>query len=163
MNESIAQLIRALLSDIEDSKSLKDHGCGPHILHDLLVAYQTLAGYQKQLPPLTLVSTGSELKEAIGRLDPDQAMVLLVRYAKQKHDSHEDAPPQSGAPAPPETATMQTQIYVLAIALALFVLLSITVVVLAVLVHLEIVTLDAVMRDMLETLRDALKALSGLD
>ncbi|MGF6604352.1 putative component of type VI protein secretion system [Paraburkholderia sp. GAS448] len=163
MNEGIAQLITAILSDIEDSKRLKDHGCGPHTLHDLLVAYQTLAGYQKQLPPLTLESTGSELKEAIDRLEPDQAMVLLVRYAQRKDDAREDARPDSGASAPPQTTGMQTQIYVLAIALALFVLMGIAVAVLAVLVHLEIVTLDAVMQDMLETLRDALKALSGLD
>jgi hypothetical protein len=169
MNEGIAQAIRTLLSDIEDTKPLKDHQGPPKALHDLLATYQALAAYQKHLPTLTHGSTGAELKEAIGCLDPGQAMLILARFASRRDDPSSDADAATdeaqtqGHAAAPTGMDLQTQIHVLAVVLAVFALIAIAAAALAILVHLRVVTAGAVIHDMMDTLRDALRALTGLD
>jgi hypothetical protein len=163
MKEDIVQTIRAVLSDIGNSMPLKDHEADAHALHDLLVAYQTLAASRQYLPVLTRESTGDELKDAIAQLEPSQAMVLLARYVAGKRDAHENEQSGHGTAMSPEVANLQMQIYILAIILAVFIALTIAGAIYAVLVHLGLVTPGAVLREVGSLLKDALKMLWGID
>lgn len=163
MKEDIEQTIRVVLSDLEESKSLKSHESAPRALRDLLVAYQTLAAARKHLPALTAESTGGELKDALGQLEHSQAMILLARYVAGKRGPLEEAQSRSGTAMSPEGASLQTQIYILAGVLAAFIALSIACCTYATLVHLGLVTPGAVAREMGSVLLDAIKTLWGID
>ncbi|MBB5409240.1 hypothetical protein HDG34_003181 [Paraburkholderia sp. HC6.4b] len=163
MKEEIAQTIRVVLSDVEDPVPLHSYEGAPHALRDLLVAYQTLAATRRQLPALSQESTGAELKDAIGQLEPSQAMVLMARYVAGKRHAHEGSPSGSATTLSVDVANLQTQIYLLAVVLAVFIVLTIAAAIYATLVHFGIVTPGAVSREMLNLMKDAVKTLWGID
>jgi hypothetical protein len=142
-------IVEAILAGIDDERRLDDHPAGPSPLHDLVVAYQTLADQDDHLPAITDQSSGRELKNAIGLLAPDRQLVVLARY---NHATKDLSTPTEYDPKvlKEETRSLQTQVYILGGAL-LFCMLSVLVgAVIATAVHMQVITAGAAIRNLMD-------------
>lgn len=74
-------LQRRILRTIDDAKPVLSHSDQNQPLKDLIASYMVHAVHNDQLPNITNLTTGLELKEALELLEPDVELDLLKQYS----------------------------------------------------------------------------------
>lgn len=74
-------LVRSILKGIADDRALDGHFNVASPLRDFVEQYNKIALHDDNLPKITALSTGSQLKEAIALLEPESQLTLLYKYS----------------------------------------------------------------------------------
>jgi hypothetical protein len=79
-------LLETVLAGISDTLAVDSHPAGPSPFNELVRGYRFQCGRDDRLPVITNESTGRELKDAIGKLEPTIQLALLNQYAHATKD-----------------------------------------------------------------------------
>jgi len=107
-------LVRAILRGIADDRPIDRHISIASPLRDLIEQYNKVAITDDNLPPITALSKGSELKEAIDKMDPEIQVKLLHKYSQSTKTLNE---PTTYAEEPSKVEERKFKIWVAKIAL----------------------------------------------
>lgn len=73
-------LVERVLKGISDTRAVTDHKPGHTAVDTLVEAYNKKVAHVDELPNMLPTSTGRELKDAIGLMDPEDQVQLLYLY-----------------------------------------------------------------------------------
>lgn len=154
-------LLETVLVGISDTLTLGSHTTGPSPFNELVRAYQFQCERDDRLPKLTNDSTGRELKDAVAKLDAVTQLALLNRYAHATKDL--DSPTEYD----PDVLKMQSKSLVTGVywilGVILFFMLAVLVgAVIATAVHMNVITEDEAIHNLLETAKDCVEAFVDL-
>jgi hypothetical protein len=74
-------LVQSILKGLRDERALAAHVAVASPTRDLVEQYNKIALYDDNLPKITALSTGRQLKEGIEMLDPQDQVTLLHKYS----------------------------------------------------------------------------------
>lgn len=75
-------LVRAILKGIADDRTIDSHrliNSAP--LKEFIEQYNRIAAHNDNLPVVTSLTTGEQLKAAVEKMDPDDQVALLYKYS----------------------------------------------------------------------------------
>lgn len=75
-------LVHSILKGIADDRALDGHFHAASPLRDFVEHYNKIALHDDNLPKITALSTGLQLKEAVSLLDAEEQVALLHKYSK---------------------------------------------------------------------------------
>lgn len=73
-------LVRSILKGLADDRALDGHVATASPVRDLVEQYNKIAIHDDNLPKITALSTGLQLKDSIGLLEPEDQVALLHKY-----------------------------------------------------------------------------------
>lgn len=74
-------LVQQILKGIDDDRALDGHVATASPLRDLVEQYNKFAFHNDHLPKINALSTGSQLKIAVSKADPEFQVALLHKYS----------------------------------------------------------------------------------
>lgn len=146
-------LLETVLAGISDTLAVSAHPAGPSPFNELVRHYQHQSERDDRLVKITGVSTGRELKDAIGQLDPGLQLIVLNHYAHATKDL--DSPSEyDPSVLNTQTKNLRTQVYWIGGTLLFFMLAVLVGATAATAVHMNVISEGDALKNLLATAKD---------
>jgi hypothetical protein len=154
-------LLETVLAGISDTLTVSEHTAGPSPFNELVRHYQYQTERDDRLPKITGASTGRELKDAIGSMEPNLQLIVLSHYnhAVKDLDSPSEYDPSV---LNTQTKALRTQVYWIGGTLLFFMLAVLVGATVATAVHMNVISEGEAVKNLLETAKSLVEVFLDL-